>query len=499
MASSKLKLLVDELETLTQKRNQLRAKHAGATMPAEAAAEDEQLHERALKTRIAIEEEKVKARDADFDDLLHYQNDPQYRIPMGQHVNDDDTGKKVLRDAGWKTVQGVICRQTSLGVEYPMYEENVLFGPMPDGNEAKEFYRLTRAAFQPEYRDAYVKFIKLVARTQSEAIAFNQLTQAENKALSEGLDTAGGYLVPPDIQAEIFARTAQMSVMRQLCRIVNTSRDRVLWPRVEPAAATAGGVASGGGSIFSSAFVGIWFGESATQTDIDPKFGTLEINIRKIRCATKMSNDFISDAITNIPAFLATDGGRNMALVEDQGFLNGQTLGNPTLEPFGLLQDSGVTTVDLEGSTADTISNTTANAGSAPKIITLAYTLPAQYVAGASWLCRRSIEGSIRKLVDGSGRYLWPPMIASGFAQVTRELLGAPVYNSDFMTTDGANDTNPKLIFGDFSAYIIAQRAQITSTVLRERYADTDQTGIILWERVGGALSNPDAFRFGII
>ena len=63
--------------------------------------------------------------------------------------------------------------------------------------------------------------------------------------------------------------------------------------------------------------------------------------------------------------------------------------------------------------------------------------------------------------------------------------------------TDGTATSIP-LIFGDFSGYIIGQRQQITSTVLRERFADTDQTGIILWERVGGNVWNPDAFRFGI-
>lgn len=505
--SSKVKLLSDELDQITQKRQILRSKHAGSTMPAEATAEDEQLHERALKVREAIEQEKVRARDADFDDLLHYQNDPSYRIPVGAHVNSDDSGRKTIESAGWKIKSGVIVRETSLG-DYPMYEEEVLFGPLPENSSEREFYTLTRAAIQPEYRDAYVKFIKLVARTGEKSTALSMMSGAEQKALSEGLDTAGGYLVPPDVQAEIFARTAQQAVIRQLARVINTSRDRVMWPRVEPASASTGSPPgnTGGGSIFSSAFVGTWFGESASQNDIDPVFGTVDIGIRKIRCSTKMSNDFISDAVTNIPAFLATDGGRNMALVEDNGFLRGQQLGNPSLEPNGLLSETalqagGASAVLIEdSSTANNIANAgyAAGTGSAGRIIGLAYALPAQYVQGASWVCRRSVEGKIRALQDGQGRFLWPPAIASGFAAVTRELLGMPIYNSDFVPADGT-DTNQVLILGDWSAYIIAQRAQITSTVLRERYADTDQTGIILWERVGGGLTNPDAFRVGVV
>ena len=35
--------------------------------------------------------------------------------------------------------------------------------------------------------------------------------------------------------------------------------------------------------------------------------------------------------------------------------------------------------------------------------------------------------------------------------------------------------------------------------LLNERFADTDQTGIILWERVGGDTWNVDAFRIGVV
>ena len=42
-----------------------------------------------------------------------------------------------------------------------------------------------------------------------------------------------------------------------------------------------------------------------------------------------------------------------------------------------------------------------------------------------------------------------------------------------------AANANVPIIFGDFSAYIIAQRTAISTKVLRERYADVDKTGII--------------------
>ncbi len=110
----------------------------------------------------------------------------------------------------------------------------------------------------------------------------------------------------------------------------------------------------------------------------------------------------------------------------------------------------------------------------------------------------RSIEGKVAALVDANGRPFWAPNAGSGYAAVPRQIQGMPIENSDWMPDDGT-DANKVLLLGDFSNYIIAQRAQITSVVLRERFADTDQTGIILWERVGGNCFNTDALRVGIV
>jgi HK97 family phage major capsid protein len=101
--------------------------------------------------------------------------------------------------------------------------------------------------------------------------------------------------------------------------------------------------------------------------------------------------------------------------------------------------------------------------------------------------------------VDAYGRYIWQPQQGAALATgMPRTIGGFPVYNSEFVPDDGTN-ANKVLIFGDFSAYIIAQRASFSTVVLRERFADTDQTGIILFERVGGGLWNTDALRVGIV
>jgi HK97 family phage major capsid protein len=429
--------------------------------------------------------QRQDATRAAIDEAADWFNKPAGSIPHG--INGDADDHKSLRAAGWETKGGNWYAPTSLGPQV-MFPVEVLAGDIPQDDAATaQYYKSTRAAMAPEYKTAYAKHLAYTARFGDPSMAFNQLTMSEQKALSEGSDPAGGFLVPPDVQAEVLARVAQMSVIRSKARIVTTNRDKVRFPAVAPNSTS--------GSIYSSGFVGGWVGETPAFSDTDPSFQLFDIDVKKVRVATKLSNDFVSDAAINVLAWLAANGAENMSLVEDQGFLTGN--GGP-LQPLGILNTPGLTTVDVEGSTSNTISNTTSNTGSGPKIINLAYAVPAQYVSRASWLMRRSVEAHVRQLTDASGRPLWLPTTQGGFDASPRELAGYPVYNSDFMPVDDT-DTNQVILFGDLSQYIIAQRAQITSVVLRERFADTDQIGLILFARVGGALWNVDAVRVGVV
>jgi HK97 family phage major capsid protein len=484
---------VGKLETVRMRARTILAEYEKTGLPAEQDLALTALLDEAKSLQGAIDTEtKLDDKKRDLADLDRYLDDPVRRIPHGVNGGDHPDERKALQASGWEFKAGMAYKQTSIGVSVPMFTEEVLFGDIPtqDASTA-EFYRTTRGAMAASYKTAYEHLIRLTARAQPGA-AFSMLSGAEQKALSEGTDTAGGFIVPPDVQAEMLARAAQQSVMRQNCRVVTTNRDILRYPAVAANAGTYGGIS--GGSIYSSGFVGGWVGETPAFSDADPAFKTLDIPVRKLRVATRLSNDFVADAAVNVLAWLAQNGAENMALTEDQGLLAGD---GAALQPMGLL-NLGIATVDVEGTTSNTITNTTSSLGSASKLITLAYTIPAQYASKAKWIMRRTIEGKIRALVDGSGRYLWPPFTGSGFAPAGGELLGFPVLHSDWMPDDGT-DANKVVYLGDLSNYIIAQRTQITSIVLRERFADSDQVGLILFERLGGNSYNLDAARIGIV
>lgn len=475
----------------------------GKAVPAEKRDERSKLITRGMEIKADLETiAKSELETKDMADLTRFLERPAGTAPFPVGPAHAKEGVKALTERGWEQKGGVWCAMTSKGL-YPMYSDDVLFGNAPEDSTPEElkFIATARAAMQPSYKAAYGKYLRTATKFRSEAMAFARLEGFEQKALSEGSDTAGGFLVPPDYQAEMLVRKAAMAVVRRAgARVQPTSRDVLRYPAVAAAAVTAGGVAASGyptaDSIFSSGFIGSWAGETPTFTDVDPVFQLFQITVKKIRAATKLSNDFVADSVVDVVAWLARNGAENMALVEDMGFLLGD---GTALKPKGIV-NCGATGVNIAGSTANTISNTTSNTGSAPKLISLWAALPPQYDPGARMLMTKASEGAVRKLVDAQGRFLWPVNAGSGFGAPPRQIQGADVENTQFLV-DGtvANSGLAAIIYGDLSNYIIAERAQISTVILRERFADTDQLGIILFERVGGDVWNLDAFRLGTL
>ncbi len=473
-----LATLNEELESLVTEREAIRKEHTGEVMPETARQRDAYIVGRVGELRILIEAEQQRKRDALMNDTARYLEDPNYQVPRA--VNDDDQGRRTLMQAGWSFRGGVVYRQTT-NKEVAFCNESVLFGSMPtDDPVAAAHFRTMRAAFQPEYKAAWLKWLRNRGN-------FGALSVSEQNALSEGTASEGGFTVPADFQAEVLARRADASVIRRLARVVQTSRDRVQWPAVTPHASS--------GSIYSSAFVGGMVGERPVNSDAGPSFQMFEIGIKKFEAYTRVSNDLINDSAADIMGFLSVDGGRNLGLVEDDKFINGVGTG---LEPMGIL-NVGITTADVEGSTTDNISNSVSNAGSAPKIIALAYLVPAQYAEGASWLMARQTQGEIHALVDADSRPWWQPQNgAGGAAGAPLRLVDIPVYTTPFMPVDNTN-ANKVLLVGDFQNLIIADRTSLSVQIDTVNLIASDETQIFLRSRAGSGVWNTDAFRIGIV
>ena len=196
-----------------------------------------------------------------------------------------------LKSIGWEVRNEIVYAPTSTGSMQEMYPSDVMFGPMPsDDADAAAYFKSVRATFAPEYRSSYMKMWRLMGKNHGDfSMAWTQMSAKEQKALSEGTDSAGGFLVPPDVQAELLVRKAQMAQVRRAgARTQTTSRDVLYYPMVQAASSTQGGLASGGGSVFSSGFVGGVAGETPAASDTDAAFGSFQVPIKKIRVFTRL-------------------------------------------------------------------------------------------------------------------------------------------------------------------------------------------------------------------
>ncbi len=308
--------------------------------------------------------------------------------------------------------------------------------------------------------------------------------QVQHDVMQVSISELGGFSVPEEFKQRLIKRLAAVAVVRQAgATVMPTTANQVVWPRLQEHGTSP--------AIYSSTFVGGWRSEGATLSAIDAKWGQLRIAVHSAAAFAKLTREFVADAAVEVLDVLVDDGGVNLGLVEDLAFLNG---GLDPNEPEGLLQDTDITTVDIAGTTANEISNDGVTLGSADKLLDLVAALPAQYRANASWVVHRNEQANIRKLVDKQLRYLW----ADGLDSQPSTLLGFPVRLSDFMPEGGVSG-NKVLLLGDFSHYLIADREETSVQVLMERFADDGQIGLIIWHRVGGGVSDPNAFVIGTV
>lgn len=127
----------------------------------------------------------------------------------------------------------------------------------------------------------------------------------ETKAQSEGINTAGGYLVPPDFANEIIDLREQFSVFRRNTRVIPMARETKSIPR-----------RVSGLTVF-------YPGEGVGITESQKAWDMVSMTARKYACLTVYSSELFEDAIISIGDDLAGEIAYAFALAEDTNGFNG--------------------------------------------------------------------------------------------------------------------------------------------------------------------------------
>lgn len=318
----------------------------------------------------------------------------------------------------------------------------------------------------PEYRSAFMK--RAVSDTPiftaEEGRALERFN--EFRAMSIGTDAAGGFGVPVLIDPTIIL-TAQGSSnpVLELSRVETITNDE--WKGVSTA--------------------GVSWSFDAEATEVSDDSPTLAQPTVK----TEKAQGFIPFSIEvgmDYPGFAS-----EMATLLAEGYreLLAQKLvvgaGSGSNEPEGIVTGLNGTASEIEA--AGTLTFTAADVNAAWAA------LPERYRGNAAFLSSTTVNGLIQQMGNGADASFTVAFNAEGVTV----LKGRQARTTDYMTA-AINTATPFLIVGDFSNYLVAQRAGMSVELVPHLLATANNRpngtrGWYAWARVGGKVININGFR----
>lgn len=265
------------------------------------------------------------------------------------------------------------------------------------------------------------------------------------RALIEGTDAEGGYLVPDEFRAELIQELNNSVVMRRLATVVPMTSKSMELP-----------------ALLAKPHVS-WTTEDATIGTSSADFGNITLTPYKLTARLPVTRELAADSAIAVVSLLTRVFADAVSDEEDKAFWTGNGSGKPT---------------GVDNYTLKTIA---AGASKADSLVSLQHKLKAAYRGRASWVMNTNTLRDVRTLKDSTGQYLFSREAIREGAPAT--LLGSPVYEQNNLPAG-------KIFYGDFSYYYIGDREQVSveSTTEGGTAWTQDRIEIKVRERVDGEL-----------
>ncbi|MCP5074618.1 MAG: phage major capsid protein [Rhodobacteraceae bacterium] len=294
----------------------------------------------------------------------------------------------------------------------------------------------------------------------------------EEKALSTAVSADGGYLVDPQTAEQIAGVLYSSASIRSVANVVAVE-------------ATAYDVMIDHTEIGAG-----WATETAATAETStPQMDRISITLHELSALPKASQRLLDDSAFDVEGWLATRIAEKFSRAEGSAFINGDGVDKPkgflihTPVPEGTWSwgNLGYTVTGTDGDFNAT--------NPADAIVDLVYTLGAQYRANASFVMNSKTAGTVRKMKDADGRFLWSDGLAAG---EPARLMGYPVLVAEDMP-DVASDAMA-IVFGDFNAgYTVAERPDLR--ILRDPFSAKPNVLFYATKRVGGDVTDFAAIK----
>ena len=194
-------------------------------------------------------------------------------------------------------------------------------------------------------------------------------------------------------------------------------------------------------------------------TSSNGKFKNIQLDGFLAGALSKISNSLINNSQFDIVSFVVNQMGEDIARFIEHELLIGT---EDKVEGLSKLTNA-VTTAAATAITSD-------------EVVKLKDSIKDAFQGNAIWVMSPATRTALRLLKGSDGHYLLNDDISSPFGTV---LLGKPVYVSDNMPDIAGDKT--VIYYGDMTGLATKFSENITTEVLREKYADEHATGVISW------------------
>jgi HK97 family phage major capsid protein len=288
----------------------------------------------------------------------------------------------------------------------------------------------------------------------------------ERRVLAEGTAAAGGYLIPEPLSTELLDRVRNAArVFQAGARTVPMTVDQLSLARLVTGAAVG------------------WKVENDPIVQSDMVFDRITLNTKTLPILVRLSRELYDDLTPEASDLILGEMASALALELDRVVLRGS---GSSPEPRGIRNQTGVVIQSLgaNGETVtwdnviDAVSNVRNNNGDPNAIL---------------WASRT--QQTLDKLKDSESRYIeTPPPVRD-----VRRLISNQVPIG--LTVGTSNDCS-EIYTGDWKQVLVGIRTDIAIDairgnvqVLRERYADSLQVGLLTYIRVDVVMAHPELFN----
>ena len=289
------------------------------------------------------------------------------------------------------------------------------------------------------------------------------LNPEELKSLTVGSSASAGNLAPSEYVEELIKIITEISPIRSVARVRQTSNKDIEVPSK------------------TASFAAAWTAEAGSRTETTGYATSLNtIATHELYAMVDISQQLLEDSVFDLEAEMNMEFAEQFAKAEGSAFLNGDGSNKPTGITNGSAVGVGVTAASQTAVTAD-------------ELLGLVHSLKTDYAKGAQFMLNRATLGEIRKLKDSAGQYIFQAGF-SGQSGLPNTILGHS-YIECPDAADMAADAK-SIIFGDFRrGYMIVDR--VAMSILRDGYTQAASGNVryLARRRVGGEVVLGEAMK----